>query len=440
MTYRQALLYLNSLINYEKQNSYDYNRSFSLDRMIRLCRKLGDPQDGIKSIHVAGSKGKGSTSVFIYSILKSAGYKVGLYTSPHLVSFRERIRINDILISEESFAGILGDVKKAIESIPEEEYSFFEAFTALCYLYFNKKRLDFAVYEVGLGGRLDATNLVMPLVSVITPISYEHTDKLGNTLGRIALEKSGIIKDNGICVSAPQQEEAYRAIEEICKKRRARLISIGTDITIGSDKATVKGGEFDLSGIFGTCLRLKTRLLGSHQIVNAATAAAAIGCLKYAGIGISGEAIRSGLLNASWPGRLEVISASPKIILDGAQNRASAKALADSIRNIFGLRKLILVLGVSRDKDISGILDELLPIAGKVILTKARVTERATEPAEIMARIGDHSMETVLTSGVEEAVLKARRNAGAKDAILITGSLFIVGEARKLLVDGYKDK
>src|SRR3989338_5210903 len=230
MTYSEALTYLNSFINYEKQSSYDYKKSFKLDKMRHLASLLGEPQKGIRSIHVAGTKGKGSTSAIIHSILKEANFNVGLYTSPHLVSFRERIRINDCLISEEDISSLLEKVKGVIEKMGSDKPSFFEVYTALAFLYFKEKKVDFAVYEVGLGGRLDATNIIEPLVSAITPISYEHTQKLGNTLREITGEKAGIIKENRICISAPQEEEALKVIKMICMEKKARLILVGKDI------------------------------------------------------------------------------------------------------------------------------------------------------------------------------------------------------------------
>ncbi|MDO8535402.1 MAG: Mur ligase family protein, partial [Candidatus Omnitrophota bacterium] len=199
MTYREALKYLDSFINYEQIGSYDYKASLKLERMKRFVSLLGDPQKNTRCVHVAGSKGKGSTAVYLYSILRQAGFNTGLYTSPHLITFRERIRINDELISEEDLSRILTNIKETIESHMKDEMpTFFEVYTAIAYLYFKEKNVDFAVYEVGLGGRLDATNVIEPLACAITPISYEHTDKLGHTLSEIAAEKCGIIKDNAV--------------------------------------------------------------------------------------------------------------------------------------------------------------------------------------------------------------------------------------------------
>lgn len=431
MTYQEAIQYLESLINYERLDDYDYKKSFKLERMRNFAHLLGDPQEGINSIHIAGTKGKGSTAAIIHSILKSAGFKVGLYTSPHLESFRERIRINDCLISEEEISGLSERVRNVLDKI-DDAPSFFEAYTAMAYLYFKENKVDFAVYETGLGGRLDATNIITPLVSAITPISYEHTQKLGGTLKEIAGEKGGIIKDRAPCVSAPQEREAEKVIENICKEKRAKLILIGKDILFEELNADEEGERFNVLGLFGEYPILETPLLGAHQVVNAATAVGILEALRLYGVTVSSEAVRDGIRGVRWAGRLEVVSRNPLIVLDGAQNRASANALAKAIKKIFEYKRLVLVLGVSKDKDIAGILKELLPLSDSIILTKSKVAERALEPSKIKELITS-GLEAGLSSSVEEALDLARSKADRGDLILITGSLFIVGEARALI-------
>ena len=433
MTYQEALKYLDSFINYEKQDGYDYNKSFKLDRMSRLAASLGNPQDSVKSVHVAGSKGKGSTCAITHSILKCAGFRAGLYTSPHLSSFRERIRINDTLISEGETARLMERVRAAVDAMKDDPPTFFEAYTALAYLYFKEKKADIAVYETGLGGRLDATNILNPLVCAITPISYEHTDRLGNTLAEIAGEKAGIIKENSVCVAAPQEKEALDAIEKVCRDRNAKLILVGRDILFEELPSDGMREYFNILGLLGEYARLETGLLGPHQIVNAATAVGIIEALKNKGLPVSGDAIREGIASAKWAGRLEVVGRNPLVVLDGAQDRASAKTLANAVKKRFGYKGLRLVLGVSKDKDIKGIIEELLPLAESVVLTKARITERAAEPSMIKNFITAKDKDVMMTSSVEEALEKARLAAGRQDLILITGSLFVVGEARELL-------
>src|SRR3989338_3715671 len=308
MSYPEALRYLNSLTNYEQKSNYPYLDSFELKRTEGFLRLLGEPQRGLKCLHIAGSKGKGSTCVFAAYILRQAGFRVGLYTSPHLIDFRERIRIlertknkeqrteNDDFegrISKQDIANFIERLKPVIEKYKRNSQygslTFFEAYTALAFLYFKEKKVDFAVLETGLGGRLDATNTVDSLACAITPISYEHTDKLGNTLREIVVEKAGIIKspqstvhspqkktkDYGqstmdyrqIVITAPQEKEALAVIRKRCRQIKARLFEIGKDVTC---RKTKRG--FSIKGIFGRYDNLKIRLLGEHQLINAATA------------------------------------------------------------------------------------------------------------------------------------------------------------------------
>lgn len=433
MTYRESLDYLNSFIDHEKKSAYDYT-SFKLDRMARLAAALGDPQKATRAIHVAGTKGKGSTSAIIQSILKSSGLKAGLYTSPHLSSFRERIRIDGTLISEEAVGSLMDRVKKAVDTMAEDRPTFFEVYTALSFLYFKEKRADIAVYEVGLGGRLDATNIIEPLVSVITPISYEHADILGATLGEIAGEKAGIVKEGSVCVSAPQEREALLVIEAKCKEEESGLILAGREIRFEELKASDEREVFNVAGLFGQYKNLHMKLLGAHQVVNAAVALGAIEALRFSGVTVSPEAIRKGIEEAEWPGRLELIKGSPRFLLDGAQNQASAKALAQAVKRQFKYRKLILVLGVSKDKDIRGILKELVPLADAIILTKSKITDRAMEPEVIKELITPKDKDVTVTERTEDALVHAKRKAAPQDLVLITGSLFIVGEARKALL------
>lgn len=434
MTYAEAIRYLESFINYEKLDGYDYNRSFKLERMVDLAAALGDPHKAARSIHIAGTKGKGSTASFVHSILNKAGFKAGLYTSPHLETFRERIRIDDELISEGDLSRIVGGMKDVIEKLKARP-SFFEAYTALGFIYFKEKKVDFAVYEVGLGGRLDATNIISPLVSAITPVSYDHTDRLGSTLREIASEKAAIIKPGGICVSAPQEAEALAVIKDQCGKMAARLIIVGEHLSFKEIESTSEKEVFNVSGLFDKYERLETTLLGTHQVVNAATAIGAIEALRSRGINISKDAIREGIRETKWAGRLEIIAREPLIVLDGAQNRASARALADAVKKIFKGKRMALVLGVSKDKDVTGILDELLPLSDRVILTKANVPGRAKDPEELLGLIKKmYGREAILRPTVKEALAEAMLETAPEEMIMVAGSLFLVGQARELLL------
>ncbi|MBU1726580.1 MAG: bifunctional folylpolyglutamate synthase/dihydrofolate synthase [Candidatus Omnitrophica bacterium] len=450
MNYREAVSYLESFINYEKIPEYPYKQSLKLERVRDFLSIIGNPQDSLRCIHVAGSKGKGSTCAFIAYILREAGYKVGLYTSPHLSDFRERIRIlnptrnpahlvgvhkhtyevckgwgskvgDDFegMISRKEMVKLAARLRPVIDNYNKDSkygpLTFFEVYTALAFQYFKEKKADFAVLETGLGGRLDATNVCNPLVCAITPISYEHTQKLGSSLREIATEKAGIIKTHRTShykfrslsvISAPQQKEALDVICNKCKEVAARL----HEVNPGEHKD------------------LKIRLIGEHQRINANVAIGVIEALQELGINIPDIALKKGLLNTIWPGRCEVISKKPLIVLDGAQNIASALALKESIKTIFKYRKLILILGISNDKDIKGICNELNELADEVILTRAD-NSRATEPEVMEEYFSDKP--TRITKNVKEALESAKKIAKAKDLVLVTGSLFLVGEARK---------
>ena len=298
-------------------------------------------------------------------------------------------------------------------------------------MYFKEKKVDFAVLETGLGGRLDATNTVNSLVCAITPISYEHTDKLGNTLKQIAKEKAGIIKSHNvtksqgprlIVISAPQEKEAFVVIRERCRQAKARLFEVGRDITCQKTR-----NGFSIKGIFGRYDNLKISLLGEHQLINALTAVGLIEALSFFNIKIDSNSIRKGLAEAVWPGRCEAVLKKPLVILDGAQNSASVKALKETITNNFKYKKLILILGISSDKDIPGICRQLNGWADQVILTRAK-SSRAESPEALAGYFKANNLS--IASGVHEALRRVFKMAEAKDLILVTGSLFVVGEAR----------
>ncbi|MBI4336068.1 MAG: bifunctional folylpolyglutamate synthase/dihydrofolate synthase [Candidatus Omnitrophica bacterium] len=424
MTYKEALQYLNSFVNYERVLSFDYKESFKLDRMRRLVALLGDPHKGLRCIHITGTKGKGSTSAMAASILKEAGFKVGLYTSPHLVSFRERIRINDELIGEEELSGTLRALRPVVDSIDKDsdDYpTFFEIYTALAFFYFRQRKVDFCVLEVGMGGRLDATNVIeAPLCCGITPISLEHTQILGSSLREIAREKAGIIKDGSVCVSAPGDNAAAEVIRQAAAEKNNRYFEVGRDIQF-SKKADQ---AFSIRGIFEKYPDLEVGLLGDHQFINAAAAVGLIESLRFYDIIVKADAIRGGLRNVKWPGRLQILQKRPYIVLDGAQNKASARILKEAIRRYFKYGRLILVLGISRDKDIKGICEELAPLSDKIILTRAD-NPRAEEPPNMVKFVGGNA---VIATGVEEAMAAALNIASPDDLILVTGSFFVLGE------------
>ena len=477
MTYAEVIKYLNSFINYERIPRYPYRQSLKLERIKEFLHKLNNPQEDLKCIHIAGTKGKGSACAYIASILREAGYKIGLYTSPHLSDFRERIRVLGArrkaqgarrnfegMISREELCTLVESLKPEIDKYNSRSkygaLSFFEVYTALAFEYFKEKGVDFAVLETGLGGRLDATNAVSSLVAAITPISFEHTRQLGSTLAEIAFEKAGIIKTGygirvtgydvsryplpvtryPIVITAPQEEEAMKVIRDRCKVQGAILYEIGKDIIFERTDFSRNYQGFSINGEFGRLPSLKIKLLGMHQVINAAVAVAVVLALsKFFKIRVGLEAIKSGLYNTIWPGRFEIIPQEPLVIFDGAQNTASAKALRETIVEIFPDKRVVLVLGISKDKDIAGICKELCPLAEEIILTQAD-NPRAADVDRIKQFISPqstiHSPQIFETKSAKEAIELAREKAGAEDLILITGSLFLVGETRGLWVKG----
>jgi dihydrofolate synthase/folylpolyglutamate synthase len=402
-------------------NLQKYGIKFGLSKTSNLMKALGNPHRGRKYIHIAGTNGKGSVATFIASILKHAGIKVGLYSSPHLVRFTERFRINDEEISREKAACLIDELKGAVLS--DSPPTFFEATTAMAFLYFARENTDIAIMEVGMGGRLDATNIITPLVSVITNISMEHQFFLGSRLLDIAGEKGGIIKEGVDLVTGATQPSVISLFKSICRGKRTSMWRVGTDISY----RTTKYG-FHYKGIKRRFNRLQLGLKGNFQVRNAALALAAIELLEKQGIRISHGDIQEGLKNSAWPGRMQVVAEDPTVLLDGSHNPAAIRALADSIRTDFEYRRLILVIGIMADKEIGRMLRGIVPIADYVIYTRP-VYSRAADPKILMAKAvpleKPGKIEPLLTKAIE----KARDMADPEDLIVICGSLFTVGEA-----------
>jgi len=448
MNYNTAVAYINSFINFEKISRYQYASSFKLERIRAILDELGNPQKGLSAIHVAGSKGKGSTSAITAYILKEAGHKVGLYTSPHLVDFKERIRILDGsrldngdpgkfegTINGKDFIELVEKIKPVAEKFRDHKtlgrVSFFEIITSCAFLYFKKKQVDIAVLETGLGGRLDATNVVTSLACGITNISLEHTDKLGNTLAEIAYEKAGIIKEQNLVISARQEKEAREAIRKVCRKKNAGLLEVGKDIKYSILDSGESGQVFDLKGP-GYCYKnLELNLIGAHQIENASLSIGMLKAIDQKKFYIEESTIRGGLKKADWPGRLQIIQRNPYIVLDGAQNPASMLALATSVKNIFRYEKLICVFGISCDKDIKGVSDILDAFSDIIVLTKSSSNPRATDISRLKGYFRSSRPCLEKSRDIDEAMRKALKLSNKKDLILVTGSLFVVGDAMK---------
>ncbi len=434
MNYSRAEEYLNSFINYEQIAGIPYaQRDYGLDHVEELLSRMGDPQLAARTVHIAGTKGKGSVSAMIAQVLSASGYRTGLYTSPHLLNLRERIRINGTLISEVEFAAIMDEIKPFIEVMRQDTVfrllTYFEVLTVLAFVYFQKKRLDFQILEVGLGGRLDATNVVeRPVVCIITSISLDHTQILGNTLGEIAREKAGIIKPGCWVVLSPQPEEAASIINEICRGKEAKIVQVGKDITwhkIGGDlhhqSLVIEGrkNSYDVS----------IPLLGDFQLENAVTAVAALEILASAGFAISATNIAQGLARVQWPGRFQILQQHPIVLVDGAHNVASIKKLVSNIKAYFNHKKIFLVFGTSSDKDIPGIINELVSLSPQVIITRAAHSSRATPTATLATEFTKLGIWPETKETVAEAISRALSLADRTDIICVTGSLFVVAEA-----------
>ncbi len=494
MTFHEAQRYLDSFINLELQPLLKKDASsFNLDRMRRLLAFLGDPHKNLKIIHVAGSKGKGSTCVLTAGILSKAGYKTGLYTSPHLSDCRERIRIMDTAdphnktsdvfpptpespaidggdewlsgsefrppkerrnhpgkkprdlsrgvftdaISENDLCAIIHEAKPRIEAMRLERkwgrLSFFEVYTAMALYYFHKKRADWVVLETGLGGRLDATNAVSSMVCALTPISLEHTAILGDNAAQIAREKAGIIKSpRQKVVIAPQEEEAMDVFRRRCAQYSIRPLWVGEDIRWESAAQTLEYQTIHIHGTREDYPDLKLSLLGKYQALNAAVAVGIVESLQELSCRIPSQAVYDGLKEAFWPGRLEVAGTDPVIVLDGAHNQASAFHLVESLREIFPERDVTLVLGVCQDKDREGICRELNKITQTVVTTMAD-HPRAYQFSEGDLDIFFPGKSRVFTSRVGQALEYACRSGKETSLVLITGSLFVVSEARRIL-------
>ncbi|MBI5885939.1 MAG: bifunctional folylpolyglutamate synthase/dihydrofolate synthase [Deltaproteobacteria bacterium] len=400
-----------------------------LERIERLVEALGNPQLAYPCVHVGGTNGKGSTAAMTASILMKAGYRVGLYTSPHLVRFSERIRINNREISNAALVKIATRVRKAARSVPAStgSVSFFEFTTAMAFEYFRQERVDIAVIEVGMGGRWDATNVVRPLVSVITTVDIDHTAYLGKSLAKIAVEKAGIIKKGVPVVCGESKAQAVGIIAKAANAAGAPLYRLGTEFDMTDGAAGLS-----YRGINGRIDRLKLGLVGGHQKRNAACALAAVELLKEAGWRIPLKAIRDGLRGVSWPGRVEVLGCRPLVIIDSAHNPAGAATLSASLA-LFRYKKLFLVLGIMADKDIDGIMSALAPLAHTVIVC-VPVCDRAASLDVMRDRAASYGKEVITAASVTAACKAALEAASAADAVCVTGSIFTVGEARSYLL------
>ena len=426
MNYRDTLNYIYGYTNYERKGLPKYTMTnYDLARIKILLSRLGSPHRKFKSLLISGTKGKGSTAAFSESMLRAAGYRTGLYISPHLHTFRERIQICGELVSETEVVHLIQDLRPHLEAVPG--LTAFEVITVMAFQAFAEANIEVAVLEVGLGGRLDATNVSNPVVAVITSISYDHTQLLGTTLSLIAREKAGIIRPGALVVSAPQVPEAMTMIEEVCEGRRAELVVVGEEeYRWQPGRATLRGQSFELRGE-----RYRIPLLGRHQLSNAVTAWAALDGLEArAGLSVPLADRREGLCNAQWPGRLEILGHEPYVVVDSAHNGDSANKLRHAFHDFFPGHRVILVFGASADHPFGDVLQELLPVADRIFITHSR-HPRAAAPEMLSQTVSELGYQTSIVSDVPQALDVALENAAPNDLICVTGSIFTVADARE---------
>lgn len=435
MKYADAINLLLSLVDHERTQPVGPRQKaiFDLGRMERLLHRLGDPHNAAPVIHVAGTKGKGSTAALCDSALHADGYHTGFYSSPHLHSFRERIRRDTIPISQEEFSELADELWPHQEWVGRHEglgpVTLFEFMTAMAFQCFARNKTDFQVIEVGLGGRLDATNVVNADVSIITSISLDHTAILGDTIGEIAREKAGIIKTGGTVVAAPQKPEALSVILDVCHSLSATPILVGKDVTWTPGPASIDGQEVTVAGRHKT-YKLRVPLLGKYQMENAATAVAALEALRDQGHSIPDEAIQQGFDKVVWPCRMEVLSRDPLVVADGAHNEYSMDSLLESLASYMDFRRLFLIVGFSRDKSVAKMVGRLAKMKPIVFASRSR-HPRSTPPAQISSMFNEYGIEAKETASLAEALIQARELADKGDLILATGSLFVAAEVRE---------
>jgi dihydrofolate synthase/folylpolyglutamate synthase len=425
--YNRALDYLYSFVDYSLKHSSELAKAdFNLDRMRVLMAGLGNPQEVYPILHVAGTKGKGSVCALAASGLHAAGYRVGLYTSPHLLDYCERIQVDGQPVSHEDLTSLIEEVKSEVSRIPK--LTTFEITTALALLHFAREKAEVAVLEVGLGGRLDATNIVLPLTSVITSLSYDHMAVLGDTLAKIAGEKAGIIKAGVPVVSAPQTEEALRVLIRIADERGAPFTLVGRDVTFSPLGHTLDGQSLHIAqGDKG--LTVTMPLLGAHQVQNAATAAAALWSLRGRGLGIPDAAIKAGFANVLWPARFDVVRREPPVILDSAHNQDSFARLRQALDDYFPGRLVYLIFGASEDKNIAGMFAEIKSKTKHLFITQAD-HPRALPPESIVRQAELAQIPYAVVTPVRAAFARAldlSRNDGS--IALSAGSMFVTAEA-----------
>ena len=426
MKYEEAMKYITEVGN--------FGSNYGLERTYKLLEHLGNPERDLKLIHIAGTNGKGSTTSMITEILMGEGYKVGMYTSPFIEEFEERIQINRNNIPKESLAILMDEIKVAVDKVIEAGYNHpteFEIITVLMLLYFKKENIDFGVIEVGLGGTLDSTNVIKPIIQVITSISFDHTNLLGNTLEKIAREKAGIIKKGIPTVIYPQQEEVLKVIKNKCFEMDSELY-IANNENLKFENIVNLDKPYQLLK-YNNEIDILLPLLGEHQIINLSVAMQAIEVLNNKNIiDISIANIVKSIKNVSWKGRLEVLSNNPYVVIDGAHNIQGIKTLSRNIKKYFKYENLYLILGILEDKDVEEMIKIITPMAKKVYsVTPNSIRGELAE--SLKDEVSKFNKNCKAFDKYEEAYLEALNDASEKDLILASGSLYMIGDMRKII-------
>ncbi len=429
LDYRGAIEYINSFTDFEKLASLQIE-PFDLTRIERLLDAVGNPHLHGVTFHVAGTKGKGSTSAMLASVLHSEGYRTGLFTSPHLHSFRERIRIDGRPIPERDLCSLVDRARPLVEDMHREgslgRITTFEITTLIAFIYFDEAGASYRVIETGLGGRLDSTNVVKPLLAILTSISLDHTSVLGSTLRQVAVEKAGIIKTGSTVISAPQPPEAAEVIRQTCHERGARLVQLGEDVNWRRMSASPAGQVIEVRTSRGD-YRIEIPLLGRFQCENAVLVLASCQEARALGVGLSPRSVLQGLKQVTWPGRMQILQTDPLVVVDGAHNVNSAGVLRDTVKEDLPFRRCVLVIGTSVDKDIAGIARELVPLADNVIATRSH-HPRSASPETVAEAFRVLGKEVRIAGDTPSAMEEALDLAAPDDLVLVTGSLFVVAE------------
>ncbi len=441
MTYPEAVAYLETFTNYERSHRPTEMRAMKLERMRQFCEQLGQPQSRFRSVLVAGTNAKGSIATILYAMLRAGSFRVGLYTSPHLEVFRERIRVGETAkdpvadpalewISETDWAALVEEFRPILESWRHRGLTYFEIVTALAFVYFSRRQVELAVVEVGMGGRLDATNILKPAAVIFGPIDIDHADILGKDPVQIAREKAGIIKPGQTVVTVSQPSKVLEVLRAVCREQGAMLVVCGEDVRVTVQDHSPNGLQMTVLSLRGMYQGLELPLIGRHQADNALAAITALEALSDTGIPY--HLVERGLAFLEWPGRLEIVSHTPTVVLDGAHNASAARALRDTLEALWPKRRVYLLVGMSKDKPVEAVAEILGPRAFSVTCSRSR-HPRAMDTQTLVKLWRPHCRRTHAIQDSVDGYTVLLNSVDPKDLIVVTGSLFFVGEVRVLL-------